>query len=429
MKIRIIEPKQKTQVVKKKVCAYVRVSTDTEQQSDSFENQVQYYESKISANPEYQYVGVFADRGISGTSDKRPEFQKMLELCRNGEIDIILTKSISRFARNTTIMLTLIRELKLLNVEVRFEKENINTLSGDGEFMLTVLSSFAQEESKSVSDNLKWRVKKKFEQGELIINTNRFLGYKKDRYGELAIEPKEAKIVKRIFEDYLSGKGSFTIAKELNAERVKTISGKRWHSSSILLILRNEKYKGDAILQKYYTPNHLAKQTKRNQGELDSYYIEDNHPPIISREIWESVQIEIKSRACKKGNVEGDRKKYNSHYPLTGMLYCSKCGSTLQRRIWNSNSKSRKVMWQCRNYIKNGKSACTGTAIEEAIINKRNITKETIVWEEGKCGEKYYRYTSKNGEQQSESIARNTQKENGSLLPSVDRPIRTTIKL
>ncbi|KYH30787.1 transposon Tn3 resolvase [Clostridium tepidiprofundi DSM 19306] len=209
--------------------------------------------------PEYEFVGVFADRGITGTTDNRPEFQKMLTLCREGKVDLIITKSISRFARNTLVMLKIVRELKELGVEVRFEKENINTLSGDGELMLTVLSSFAQEESKNVSDNLKWRVRKRFEKGELMINTTRFLGYDKDEYGELIINEYEAKIVRRIFKEYLSGKGSFTIAKELNVEGIPTIIGAKWHDTTILGILKNEKYKGDALLQKTYTVDFLTK--------------------------------------------------------------------------------------------------------------------------------------------------------------------------
>jgi len=205
MRVRIIEPKA-IQKQKKKVCAYARVSSDSQSQGESLENQVQYYENIISSNPDYEYVGVFADRGITGTTQNRPEFQKMLTLCREGKVDLIITKSISRFARNTALMLETVRELKDIGVEVKFEKENIETMSGDGELMLTVLSSFAQEESRNVSENLKWRARKKFENGELIINTSRFLGYEKDRYGNLIINQDEAKVVRRIFEEYISGK-------------------------------------------------------------------------------------------------------------------------------------------------------------------------------------------------------------------------------
>lgn len=232
MSVRIIEPIQKAQKVKKKVCAYARVSTDNDKQGESLENQIQYYENIISNNPDYEYVGVFADRGVTGTTENRPEFQRMLELCRNKNIDLIITKSISRFVRNTAIMLQIVRELKDIGIEVRFEKENINTLLGDGELMLTVLSSFAQEESKNVSDNLKWRARKKFEQGELIIN--------------LIINEKQAKIVRRIYKAYLDGKGINRIARELEEEEIPNWNGKaKWYENSIRKMLSNEKYKGE----------------------------------------------------------------------------------------------------------------------------------------------------------------------------------------
>lgn len=429
MHVRIIEPSIKKEIKKKRVCAYARVSTDSESQGESLENQIEYYENLIQSNLEYEYVGVFADRGTTGTTDSRLEFQKMLGLCRMREIDLIITKSISRFARNTAIMLQIVRELKAINVEVRFEKENINTLSGDDELMLTVLSSFAQEESRNVSENIKWRIKKKFQQGELIINTTRFLGYDKDKYGDLIINPTEAEIVRRIFYEYLSGKGGFTIAKELNAEGVPTVAGGVWHDTTIMGILKNEKYKGDALLQKYYTPDYLKKCSVRNNGALDSYYIEDNHSAIISREMWEKVQDEIKRRAEAKGNISGDTNKYTKRYPLTGMLYCSKCGSTLRRRTWNSKHSCKKIVWQCSNYIKNGKDACSGTSIDDEVVSRLNIKEETIVKEAIKNGKKHYSYTSKSKQNQPCRNTSTTEKENGSLLQGVHRPIRTVIKL
>jgi len=429
MRVRIIEPTKKVQNTKKKVCAYARVSTDHDKQGESLENQIQYYENIISNNPDYEYVGVFSDRGITGTTENRPQFQRMLELAREGKVDLIITKSISRFERNTTIILETVRELKDIGVEVRFEKENIETMSGDGELMLAVLSSFAQEESKNVSDNLKWMARKKFERGELIINTTRFLGYDKDEYGDLVINPKEAEVVTRIFNEYLRGKGSFTIAKELNAEGIATIGKGKWHDTTILGILKNEKYKGDTILQKYYTPDHLKKRSVRNRGELNSYYIEDDHPAIISREVWEKVQEEIKRRAEVKGNVVGDTEKYTKRYPLTGMLYCSKCGSTLRRRTWNSKLNCKKIVWQCSNYIKNGKDACQGTVIEDEAARRLNIKEEIIVREEVKDGKKHYSYTCKSKQDELSRANTATEKEDGSLLQSVNRSIRTVIKL
>ena len=429
MRVRIIEPIQKAQSIKKKVCAYARVSTDNDKQGESLENQLQYYENLISCNPEYEYAGIFADRGVSGTTENRPELQRMLELCRSGDIDLIITKSISRFARNTAIVLETVRELKDIGIEVIFEKENINTLSGDGELMLTVLSSFAQEDIKNASDNLKWRARKKFERGELMINAKRFLGYDKDDYGDLIINFEEAEVVKTIFNKYIGGKGVFTIAKELNKEEIPTVGNKRWHDSTILIILKNEKYKGDAILQKYYSPDHLKKGNVRNNGEIDSYYIEDNHASIVSREMWEQVQEEIKRRAKTKGNVAGDRDKYTKRYPLTRMLYCSKCGSTLRRRTWNSKLDCKKIVWQCSNYIKNGKGACSGTRIDDEIVSRLNIKEEIIVKEELEDGKKHYSYTSKSKQDKPCRESRTTEKENGSLLQSFNRPIRKVIKL
>lgn len=427
MRVRIIEPTVKKES-KKRVCAYARVSTEHEKQGESLQNQVSYYERVIGTNPEYEFVGVFADRGISGTTDNRAEFQRMIELSKQGAIDVIITKSISRFARNTAIVLQRVRELKELGVEVRFEKENINTLSGDGELMLTVLSSFAQEESKNISENTKWAIRKKFERGELMINTKRFLGYDKNENGELVTNEKEAEIVKRIFDHYLEGKGVFTIAKELNADGIPTVAGGNWQESTILNMLKNEKYKGDIILQKYYTPDHLKKGTIRNKGKLDSYYIEDNHPAIISKEEWDAVQKEMKLRTEARGNV-GDQSKYQKRYPLTGMLYCGKCGSTLKRRTWNSKLPCRKVVWQCSNYIKNGKSACPGTKIDDEVAGRLDIKAKIFVQEVIKDGKKHYRYTSKCKHEDQSRAVRTPENKNGSLLPSVDRPIRTVIKL
>lgn len=394
MRVRIIEPIKAKEMVKKKVCAYVRVSTFTSSQGESFENQVSYYERVLSANPEYEFVGVFADRGLTGTKANREEFIKMIELARSGDIDVIYTKSISRFARNTVDLLEVVREMKLIGVEIRFEEEGINTLSGDGELMLAVLSSFAQEESKSVSENIKWMFRKKFEQGELLLNTKRFLGYDFDEYGDLVINLNEAKVVELIYKEYLSGKGVFTIAKELNKKGIKTVTGGKWYENTVLTILKNEKYKGDALLQKTYTTDHLTKTRKVNRGQVDSFYVIDSHPAIVTKEEWEQVQFEMKMRAKSKGNYKGNNKGQN-RYPFSGMLYCSKCGATLKRRIWNSKLSCKKIVWQCSNYINNGKDACTGTVIDNEIISRFNINEPTIVKEEVKDGEKYYSYSCK----------------------------------
>ena len=300
MRVRIIEPTKIS--TRKRVCAYARVSSASEAQGDSLENQTTYYKQLIEGNPEYEFVGIFADRATTGTKDDRPEFQKMLALAREHKIDRILTKSISRFARNTMIVLEVVRELKALHVEVIFEKENISSFDGDGELLLTVLSSFAQEESKNISDNIKWRYKRQFEQGGVAINTTRFLGYDKDQYGDLVINRNQANIVERIFNDCVNGKGAFVIAQELQNEGVPTVIGSKWHSSTVLNILRNEKYKGDVKLQKTYSKDYLSKKKCINRGEVDSYYIEDNHSPIVTRKVWDEAQRQIGTRV--RGNVD-----------------------------------------------------------------------------------------------------------------------------
>jgi len=429
MRVRIIEPLNMIAPKRKRVCAYARVSTASEAQGESLENQTTHYRNLIEANPEYEYVGVFADYGTTGTKDARPEFQKMLELAREQKIDLILTKSISRLARNTAIVLEVARELKELGVEIFFEKENISSISGDGELMLTVLSSFAQEESKSASENLKWRYRRKFEQGELAINSTRFLGYDKNKHGELVINPIQAKVVERIFADYISGKGSFVIAKELNAEGVSTVAGGKWHSGTVLNILKNEKYKGDAKLQKTYSKDHLSKKKCVNHGEVDSFYIENNHLPIVNQEIWDEAQRLMRQRAEAKGNVKERQSAYQNRYPLTGMLFCGKCGAPLRRRIWNSTSACRKVVWQCSTYIKNGKNACQGTTIEDDEIGRMNIQTEIVVEEGMKNGKKHYRYTSKGEPDKPCGKPRVTEKTCSRVLPGIDRSGRAVVKL
>ena len=395
MRVRIIQPIETVVQKKKRVCAYARVSTASEAQGESLENQTTYYQTLIEANPEYEYVGVFADQGITGTKDERSEFQRMLNMAREQKIDLILTKSISRFARNTTLVLEVARELKALGVEIKFEKENISTFDGDGELMLTVLSSFAQEESKNASDNIKWRYQRNFEQGIVAINTTRFWGYDKDEYGDLVINQREAAIVERIFIDYVGGKGSHVIAKELNQEGIPTIASGKWHSGTVLGIIKNEKYKGDAMLQKTYSKDHLSKKKCVNRGEVDSYYIRDNHPPIVPPELWEAAQKIMRERAKAKGNTGEDNEKYQKRYPLTGMLFCSKCGAVLRRRTWNSKYACKKIVWQCSTYIKEGKDACQGTVIEDAVLGKMKIQNKTVVQEVIRDGQKHYRYTSK----------------------------------
>jgi site-specific DNA recombinase len=428
MRVNIIQPKPKVKAVKRRVCAYARVSTEHDKQGESLENQITYYEQLIQSNPEYEFVGVFADYGISGTTEQRPEFQRMLELAKAGQIDLIITKSISRFARNTTILLETVRELKLKGIEVKFEKENISTLSGDGELMLTVLASFAQEESKNISDNIKWRIRNDFKNGKIMINEKRFLGYDKDKNGNLVINESEASIVRKIFTLYLSGKSSGEIAKILTKEGIKTVTGKdKWRSSSVNYILKNEKYKGDVLNQKTYKPTHLKGNTVMNNRQVDQYYIKEHHELIITESMWEKVQ-EIMEAHRRKKKIEKSH-KYQKRYPYSGLLYCGKCGAKLKRRVWNSKLPSKKVMWQCSTYINEGKDHCEGISISEEILNKAAIKGETVIKEEKKNGKKYYSYTSKGEYDKSSRKARTTTKTDGRILQGVNGSSRTVIKL
>lgn len=426
MRVKVINKRSALAIQKKKVCAYARVSSDSRRQEDSLENQMMTYERLITGNPEYEFVGVFADQGISGYCENRPQFQKMMEKARAGEIDLIITKSISRFARNTVTVLKFARELKELGVGIFFEEQNINTLSGDGEMMLAVLASFAQEESRSMSENNKWSIRKKFEKGEGMINTSRFLGYDKNEYGDLVVNQKEAEIVLLVFDLYLMNVGTSRISDLLNCMGVKTVTGNAWESGTVNGMLCNEKYKGDFHLQKYYTPENKRNQTRKNTGEVQSYYISENHEPIVAPEVWEKVQ-EVREKRKRDRNIGQDNtKKFQNRYPLSGMLICPYCGKTLRRRqVYN-----KKIQWLCSTYIEKGVKACKGIRIDDTELQGINIEEQTVVEEVIRNGKKHYRYTSK---EDFDSGRRNNtgsaEAADGSVLQGFNRPRRTVIKL
>ena len=416
----------KIRKVKNLPLLFETVSTDSRRQEDSLENQMETYERLITGNPEYEFIGVFADQGISGYCENRPQFQRMMEKARAGEIDLIITKSISRFARNTVTVLKFARELKELGVGIFFEEKNINTLSGDGEMMLAVLASFAQEESRSMSENNKWSIRKKFERGEVMITTSRFLGYDKNEYGDLIVNRKEAEIVSLTFDLYLRNVGSSRIGELLDYLGVKTVTGTTWESGTINGMLCNEKYKGDFHLQKYYTTENKRNHTRKNNGEVQSYYISENHEPIVSPEVWEKVQ-EVREQRKRDRNIGQDSTmKFQNRYPLSGMLICPYCGKTLRRR----QVYKKKIQWLCSTYIEKGVKACKGIRIDDAELQGLNITEQTVIEEVVKNGKKHYCYTSKAdfdcGIRNSTVSA---EIEDGSVLPSVNRPRRTVIKL
>lgn len=426
MRVKVINKRPASVLQKKRVCAYARVSTDRRRQEDSLENQMETYERLITGNPEYEFIGVFADQGISGYCENRPQFQRMMEKARAGEIDLIITKSISRFARNTVTVLKFARELKELGVGIFFEEQNINTLSGDGEMMLAVLASFAQEESRSISENNKWSIRKKFERGEVMITTSRFLGYDKNEYGDLIVNRKEAEIVSLTFDLYLMNVGSSRIGELLDYLGVKTVTGTTWECGTINGMLCNEKYKGDFHLQKYYTPENKRNHTRKNNGEVQSYYISENHEPIVLPEVWEKVQ-EVREQRKRDRNIGQDSTmKFQNRYPLSGMLICPYCGKTLRRR----QVYKKKIQWLCSTYIEKGVKACKGIRIDDVELQGLNITEQTVIEEVVKNGKKHYCYTSKaDFDCGIRNSTGSTEVEDGSVLQSVNRPRRTVIKL
>ena len=335
----------------KRVAAYARVSSGKDAMLHSLSAQVSHYSELIQKRRDWQYVGVYADEAISGTKDSRVQFQKLLDDCRAGKIDMIITKAISRFARNTVTMLEVVRELKTLGVDVYFERENIHSLSGDGELMLSILSSFAQEESRSVSENCKWRIRKGFELGKHHGITKLF-GYRIE-HGEFTIIPDEAEIVRQIFADYLSGMGREALHKKLRQQGIElSLTG-------IYKLLRNEKYIGDLCLQKSFIVDHLTKKKQQNNGEKPMFYVEDNHEPIIDRDTFEKVQHELQRRSAKHHPMP----KTPKTYPFTGKITCSICGDKYRRKI-----NSAKPVWICSGYNTYGKAYCASKQIPEKIL-------------------------------------------------------------
>ena len=349
---------------KRKVCGYARVSTDLDEQATSYKAQVDYYTNYIKSNPSWEFVGLYSDEGISGTNTKKRDgFNRMIKDALSGKIDLIITKSISRFARNTVDALVNIRKLKDANVEVYFEKENIYSLDSKGELMLSLLSSLAQEESRSISLNTTWGKRKSFADGKVSIAYSNFLGYDKGEDGKLVINEEQAKVVRLIFSLFIKGLSSFQIKKELERRKIKTPMGKtNWRTSTILSELRNEKYKGDALLQKRYTVDFLTKKQKLNDGEIPQYYVEDNHEGIIDKRLFDYVQVELKKRgeAVRKGH------KITGKNIFSGKIYCAECGAIYGRKIIHSNDKYRQAIYRC-NEKYNGKKCNTMTVNEEKV--------------------------------------------------------------
>ena len=332
-----------------RVAAYARVSTNNEEQLTSYEAQVDYYTRYIQSKEEWEFVAVYTDEGISATNTKKREgFNRMVADALAGKIDLIITKSISRFARNTVDTLTTVRKLKEKGIEVFFEKENIHTLDGKGELLITIMSSLAQEESRSISENVTWGQRKRFADGKVSLPYGRFLGYKRGDNGLPEIIEKEAQIVQLIFRLFLYGKSPSAIAAYLTGEGIPTPGGKTiWRSKTVESILTNEKYKGDARLQKKFTVDFLSKKVKVNEGEVPQYYVENSHPAIIPPEVFDLVQYEWKQRKT-------DGHWTSSAHPFSGKIFCGECGGQYGSKIWDSNTEYRRLIWQCNNKYKGG---------------------------------------------------------------------------
>ena len=346
-----------------RVAAYARVSTDDEEQQTSYEAQVDYYTKKIRENPEWIFVEVYADEGITGTSTKRRKnFNRMIDDAMAGRIDRIITKSVSRFARNTVDTLTTVRKLKEKGVGVTFEKENIDTLDSKGELFITIMSSLAQEESRSISENVTWGWRKRIADGKVSVAYSHFLGYEKGPDGNMQIVEEEAKVVREIYAMFLDGKTPSGIAAALTKRSVPTPAGKAtWQASTVKSILSNEKYRGDALLQKTFTVDFLTKKAKVNEGEAPQYYVENSHPAIVSAEVFELTQVEL-----------ARRRQHGRHTSATtvfsGRLVCGECGAYFGSKVWHSTDAYRSVVYRCnRKYEQKGKPCSSPHVREEEI--------------------------------------------------------------
>lgn len=365
------------EVLRMVVVAYARVSTEKEEQEDSFERQVSYYTTLINSKKEWKFGGIYADPGITGTrAEKRPDFLRMIADCRAGKINKILVKSISRFARNTVDALNYIRELKELGISIFFENENIDTLTPGGEVLITILAAMAEQESRTMSTNIKWSYQKKFKNGEVTLNTSQMWGYiktgRKDEEGKeiYEINEEEAAIVRRIYREYLSGLTAARICRGLEDDGILTKTGKKkWQTSVIRSILSNEKYTGNAILGKTFKPDVLSKKRQKNMGQVPMYYAEGTHPAIIDQETFELVKAELERRKDEKAEAVGSS-RYSSKYPFSGLLVCGECGHKLRRHVRRVGSGKMVPAWGCSNRISNGRAACDSHHVNEETLQR-----------------------------------------------------------
>ena len=357
-----------------RVAAYARVSSDKDAAFHSLEAQAEYYRDYVAARSDWELVSIYSDNGISGTTIHRPEFQRMLQDCRDGKIDLVVTKSVTRFARNTVILLETIRDLKKLGVDCYFEKEDMHSISPDGELLLTLLAMYAEEEARSASENQKWRIQKLYDQGKPA--GGHVFGYRLvgDKF---EIVPEEAEIVKEIFALYLSGMGYAKIARTLIERGIASCFGGTWSSASVRDILLNEKYTGDLLLQKYFREDFRTKKDRKNTGELRKVYVKNSHDAIIDRQTFQAVQQEIEHRSARQMEIMAHRTvgHENSGKLFTGLISCGCCGGTYVRKYTNAKSGDQPI-WICNQYFKYGKAACLSQRISEDILIEK--TKEIL---------------------------------------------------
>lgn len=377
MRIKVIKPTKAVHQQKKKVCAYVRVSTDSLQQEDSLENQTTYFKGFITANPEWEFVGIYSDQGISGYKENRPGFQKMIEDARAGNIDLIVVKSISRFARNTETVLKFTRELKSIGVGIFFEIQNINTLSGAGELMLTILAAFAQAESEGASANAKMTYKRKFESGIRAHGLESTFGYKANAQGDIVVDEEKAAVVRQMFDLAEQGIWPSKIKQYLNKNGVPGCAGGDWDDTAVFRVLHNVSYKGDLILQKTYRDSR--RKQRKNEGQVDQWYIAENHQPIVPPKQWDKVQEILRKRSehlQKPAPPKPDKPRSSRNtYPLSNLIYCPICGEKLIHK-WG---KGKNEYWACKTNLKVGKDACKGIWLPAEVANDWGEITEPIV--------------------------------------------------
>ena len=377
MEIRVIKPLSEKENRKLRVCAYARVSTEADEQENSLENQLATYEELIKSNPSYEFAGVYYDLGISGRKENRPGYQRLMHDCRAGKIDLVITKSVSRFARNTYLLIKSIRELKSIGVGVYFELQNINTLSNEGEVMLTIIAAFAQAEVEDGSANAKLTYKRKFEAGIPAVKIEEVYGFKPGKKGEITIDKEAAKVIKMMFSLAEQGIWPSRIAAYVNKQGYKTVTGKKWDTAGVFRILKREYYVGDVLMQRTYQDVYMRRH--KNNGEEDMYCIKNNHPAIITRKQWEAVQEVLRERSEYLADGRPERKMGgDSHntYKLTGLLYCPYCGKMLHHRVSN---KGKNITWSCSTKIKKGSSCCKGVSVPEQVTDEWTITEPTTV--------------------------------------------------